>query len=64
MGGAGIGAFAGGFAKSFAASREQRRLRDLDLMRQQRYAEHEQRMQDQFREQQDFRVEQQKAVQE
>lgn len=58
----GIGAFAGGFAKSFAASREQRRLRDLDLMRQQQQTAHEDRMQQQFREQQDFRVGQQKAV--
>lgn len=60
--GGGIGAFAGGFAKSFAASREQRRLRDLDLMRQQQKEAHEQRMENQFREQQDFRVNQQKAV--
>lgn len=58
----GIGAFAGGFAKSFAASREQRRLRDLDLMREQQRVAHEDRMQQQFREQQDFRVGQQKAV--
>lgn len=58
----GIGSFAGGFAKSFAASREQRRLRDLDLMRQQQGAAREQRMQQQFRETQDFRVEQQKTL--
>lgn len=58
----GIGAFAGGFAKSFAASREQRRLRDLDLMREQQKAAREQRMEKQFREQQDFRVQQQKSV--
>lgn len=63
MGGlGGIGAFAGGFAKSFAASRENRRLRDLDLMREQQRAEHEQRMQEQFQTQQDFRVKQQAAV--
>lgn len=58
----GIGAFAGGFAKSFAASREQRRLRDLDLMREQQRAAHEQRMADEFQTQQDFRVKQQAAV--
>lgn len=60
----GIGAFAGGFAKSFASSREQRRLRDLDLMRQQQAQAREERMQSQFREQQDFRVKQQEQVQE
>lgn len=60
--GGGIGAFAGGFAKSFAASRENRRLRDLDLMREKQKEAHEQRLEDQFREQQDFRVNQQKAV--
>lgn len=63
MGGmGGIGAFAGGFAKSFAASREQRRLRDLDLMREQQRTAHEERMAEEFKTQQDFRVKQQAAV--
>lgn len=58
----GIGAFAGGFAKSFAASREQRRLRDLDLMRQEQGAAREQRLQDQFQQQQTLREGQAKAL--
>lgn len=60
----GIGAFAGGFAKSFAAGREQRRLRDLDLMRQQQNSAREERMQNQFQEQQNFREQQQKTLEE
>lgn len=58
----GFGAFAGGFAKSFAVSREQRRLRDLDLMRQQQAGQREQRLQQNFNTQQNFREQQQKTL--
>lgn len=62
MGSGGIGAFAGGFANSFLKAREGRRLRDLDLLREQQAVEKEKRMGEQFQQQQDFRVQQQQEL--
>lgn len=64
MGSGGIGAFAGGFANSFLKAREGRRLRDLDLLREQQAADKEQRMKEQFDQQQQFRVDQQRQLEE